>query len=177
MSGYVDGDRWPNPEGLVPQEQGAGALEAVPKGWLSGGLVVESKGQPVADISGKWWPNTAVITIDDVRFDVSCKGFLHWTYELRTEDVLVASATSRGWFRTVFDIRHGEEEYELSFASGWGSVFQLKSGSRHLGELSMKKWFSQRVQIDLDPMLPLPLRLFVLWVAVSIWRAQAAAAS
>jgi hypothetical protein len=56
-------------------------------------------------------------------------------------------------------------------------TFELHAGSTVVGSLSAKGVFSRGMNVDLPETLPLPVRVFVMWLTVILWKRDAAAAS
>ena len=54
--------------------------------------------------------------------------------------------------------------------SAWGRALVLHEGEREVGDISRRAMWSRGATATLPDTLPMPVRLFVLWLAVLIWK-------
>lgn len=55
--------------------------------------------------------------------------------------------------------------------------FVLLDGDREIGSLSPEGIFTRRATVDLPQALPLPVKVFIIWLAVILWKRSSDAAA
>ncbi len=82
----------------------------------------------------------------------------------------MATATKPSAFRREFDVTFSGRTMRLRPRSAWGRALVLREGEREVGDVTPRGMWSRRATATLPDTLPLPVRLFVLWLAVLIWK-------
>jgi hypothetical protein len=91
--------------------------------------------------------------------------------------VVLARATKPSAFRSAFEVRHDGRTYELAKESVWRRRFVIRSGSAEIGSLAPRRMFGREAVATLPESWPLPLKTFVIWLVVILWKRAAAAGS
>jgi len=147
-------------------------LQIVPTHWYSWDVTVTDESRPVADIALSWLGETGTLTVDGNTYDVHREGLMSGTFVLEHAGRVLAQAEKPSVFRREFVIRHADREYTLRPQSFFGRAYVLLDGSRQLGSLAPKGPFTRGAAADLPHDLPLPLRMFIVWLTVVLWRRQ-----
>jgi hypothetical protein len=143
---------------------------AVPKHWFSWDFVVQDATlQPVAEVRLSSWRERGAIAAGGVEHKVSRQGILGAFVLLKDESV-VASAEKPSAFRKSFQIDHEGRRYTLKGRSFWQRGLVLLEGEKEIGSLVPTGFFTRRAQVGLPEELPLILRLFVVWLAMLLWK-------
>ncbi len=156
-------------------------LRAVPNGWFSYDFTVfDRSGTPVARADLANWRETAKLEVGATRYEAHRKGWRSKEFVLEKEDgrvVAVAEKPSAWKDRFVFE--HGGNRYELKKESVGRSSFILwRDGVGLVGSVRRKGFFKREWAAEVPEELPLEVRVFVMWLAVILWkRAVSAAAS
>lgn len=155
-------------------------LRAVPDGWFSYDFTVfDRAGAPVARADLSNWLETAKITVGEARYEAHRKGWASKEFVLETEDgrvVAVAEKPSAWKDRFVFE--HGGNRYEMKKESAWRSAFVLsRDGVGLVGSIRRKGFFKREWMVDVPEELPLEVRVFIVWLAVILWKREASSAA
>ena len=78
---------------------------------------------------------------------------------------------------TPLSIEHAHARYELKSRSAFSRTFVLRAGSTVVGSLSAGGLFRRRMNVDLPETLPLPVRVFLMWLTMILWKREAEAAA
>ena len=87
----------------------------------------------------------------------------------RDGSVLARAEKPSAFFRTYL-IRHGDRDYTLEPRSAFRRAFVLHDGSRQIGSIEPTSASMRGAIADLPDTWPLPVRAFVIWLAMIQWR-------
>ena len=155
-------------------------LTAVPKSWFSWDFTVMDGTRAVGDIDVSCWREKGVITVEGADYRVYREGLMTGDFILASDDKVLVRAKKPSAFRRAFIVEYAGKQYTLRPTSAWGRAFALLDGDRVVGMLSPRGIFTRRAAIELPETMPLSVRIFIIWLAVIIWKresdAQAATA-
>ncbi len=151
-------------------------LQAVPKSLFAWDFALMDGARTVADIEFAYWAESGRLRVDGVAYEIRREGWLNGAFLLSAGDAVVARAEKPSLFRRSFDVHHEDRLYALSAEDPFGRTLVLMQGTRRLGSVSPERLFSRRARVDLPEDLPLPLRAFMLWLALLLWKRAANAA-
>ena len=147
-------------------------LQIVPTHWYSWDFTVTEESRPVADIATSWLREKAELTIDDATYHLYREALMSGAFVLEHAGSVLARAEKPSIFRREFVIRHAGREYTLLPRSMFGRAHVLLDGSREVGSLAPDRVFTRNATADLPHDLPLPVRMFIVWLTVISWRRQ-----
>lgn len=156
-------------------------LRAVPDGWFSYDFTVfDRSGTPVARADLANLRETAKLEVGGTRYEAHREGWASKEFVLETQDgrvVAVAEKPSAWKERLVFE--HGGNRYELKKESAWRSAFVIsREGVGLVGSIRRRGFFNREWTVDVPEELPLEVRVFIVWLAVILWkRADSSAAA
>jgi hypothetical protein len=145
--------------------------------WYSWDFDVTDGGRHVAHLDVSAWREQAVLTIDGVAHRVYREGVGSGDFLLERDGIVLARATKPSAFRSAFEVRHDGRTYELAKESWWQRRFVLRSGSAEIGSLAPRSALGREAVATLPEPWPLPLKVFVIWLVVILWKRAAAAGS
>ena len=148
------------------------SLDLVPKGWFSWDFTVLRDGALIAEIDISSWGEKGTLTVDGDQYAVYRDGFLG-PFILDLNDTQVAVASKIAFYRS-FTVGHQDKTYTLKAASGLGRTFVLLENDQEIGWIAPAGWFTRKATVDLPDQLPLPFRIFLLWLTVILWRRETA---
>ena len=143
-------------------------LTAIPKAWFSWDFTVLEGAQPVADIDVSWWRESGSLRVQGTSYQVYREGVMSGAFILESAGTVLARAEKPSAFRRLFLLEHAGRQYTLRSAF-WGR-FLLSDDSREIGSLSRESIFMRRARVDLPEDLPLSVRIFIVWLAVIMWK-------
>ena len=147
-------------------------LEILPTHWYSWDVTVTDESRPVADIALSWWREKGALTIGGATYRLYREAPLSGAFVLEHAGSVLAQAEKPSIFRREFVIRHAGREYTLRRASMFRRGFVLLHGSQQVGSIAPKSAFTRKAAADLPHDLPLPVRMFIVWLTVISWRRE-----
>jgi hypothetical protein len=147
-------------------------LIAAPRRWFSWDFTVTDGSRSVATIDVSWWREQGTLTIGGADHRVFREGMLSGDFVLEAAGSVVARACKPSAFRAVFAVEHAGRRYTLRRESMLRRRMVLLEGDRTIGSLSPQGWFSRRAEVDLPSDLPLAARVFVILLAVILWKRE-----
>jgi hypothetical protein len=152
-------------------------MTVAPTRWYSWDFDVTDGGRHVAHLDVSAWREQGVLTIDGVAHLVYREGVGSGEFLLERDGIVLARATKPSAFRSAFEVRHDGRTYELAKESLWQRRFVLRSGNAEIGSLAPRSAIGREAVATLPEPWPLPLKVFVIWLVVILWKRAAAAAS
>jgi hypothetical protein len=147
-------------------------LQIAPTHWFSWNCTVSDESRRVADIRLNWMREKGVLTIEDQTYRVYREAWMSGAFVIEHAGSVIAQAEKPSMFRRELVIRHAGREYTLRPASIFGRRFVLLQGSRQIGSLTPRGVFTRKAAADLPHDLPLPVRIFIVWLTVISWRRE-----
>ena len=151
-------------------------LTATPRHWFSWNYAVSSNSAHLADIELSWWREKGTLTIAGQPYSVYRERPMSGKFILEANGTIVASAQKPSSLKRRLLIEHAGRQYELKPRDMFTRTVELRTGSTVVGRLSAKGVFSRRMNVDLPETLPLPVRMFVTWLTVILWKRDSGAA-
>ena len=152
-------------------------LRATPKQWCSWNFAVTEGSQALANIDISWWREKGVLTVHGVDYRVYRERMMSGDFILEAAGSVVARAAKPSAFHRSFTIVHEGKRYTLRAKSVFRRGFVLLDGDREIGSLSPEGIFTRRATVDLPQALPLPVKVFIIWLAVILWKRSSDAAA
>ena len=144
-------------------------LQLEPTRLFSWAFAVADDGKPVGTLDISAWRERGHVTVAGQTFTIIREGFVSSDFRLESGGTIVATATKPSAFRREFAITFSGRTLRLRPRSAWGRALALHEGDREVGEARRGAW-SRRATATVPETLPLPVRFFVLWLAVLIWK-------
>jgi hypothetical protein len=152
-------------------------LQLEPTRWFSWAFTVDDDGQPLGTLDISAWRERGDVTVAGQRFSVLRKGFASSDFRLESNGTIVATATKPSVLRREFAVTFSGRTLRLRPRAAWSRTLMLQEGEREVGGVTPRSLWSRRATATLPDTLPLPVRLFVLWLAVLVWKRDDDAAS
>lgn len=146
----------------------------IPKSIWSYTFSVNEGGQPIAhgaDLS--WWRDKGELRVQGGTYTARRR---RGAYVLESGQEVIASATRTRWWRREFIIAYANRSWILR-ARSWRRGFQLFDGSTAIGSIAPQGPFTRKAAVDLPGELPLVLQVFLMWLVVTLWKHEDAAAT
>ena len=156
---------------------GLAVMRAVPKSWASWDFRVSEHEVEVAYIDVAWFREAADVTVEGVPYRMARAGFASGAFELRHGGETIARAEKPSAFRRTFDVRFDGRRYGLAPRSILGRTFELRRDGVTVGTIRRETWTSRKARVELPDELPLPVRVFVLWLVLLMWKRESDAAA
>ena len=118
------------------------------------------------------WRETGALTIGDTTYRMYREGPMSGAFILEHAGSELAQAEKPSVFRRELVIRHAGHDYTLRPESMFRRAFVLLDGSQQIGSVAPESAFTRKAAADLPDSLPLPVRMFVVWLAMILWRRE-----
>jgi len=144
-------------------------MKLIPKSWRSWDFTAFDGSHAVADFDISSWREKAILTVQGDQYSVYREGMMTGDFILQSvAGQELARAEKPSAFRRCFVIRHAGSSYTLRATSM--RQLTLFDGSREIGSISPDGFFTRRATVDLPDALPLPVRMFITWLAIILWK-------
>jgi hypothetical protein len=152
-------------------------LTAIPHHWFSWNFTLFDQGRSLAEIGLSSWREKGGLTIGNSGYRVYREGLFTGAFVLESGGTAVARAEKPSAMtrRMIIDFRG--TQFELRPRGIFSRGFQLLSRGAVVGTLSAGGFFSRRMDVELSEELPLPLRAFVVWLTLLLWKRDMEAAA
>jgi hypothetical protein len=148
-------------------------LTATPKHLFSWDYAISAGQETLADIDLGWWGEKATLRIDGKDYKVYRERAFGGRFLMETDGIVVASAEKPSSLRRRVIIAYANASYELKPRDMLTRTFDLYCDGALIGSLSANGLLTRKMTVDLPESLPLPLRVFAVWVTVILWRRDA----
>ena len=152
-------------------------LTAVPRHWFSWDFTVTERSQAIAELDISWWREKGVLTVQGVDYRVYREGVMSGDFILESAGSVLARANKPSAFHRSFAIDHEGMRYTLKAKDAFRRAFLLLDGDRHIGSVSPEGIFTRRATVDLPAVLPLAVRVFIIWLTLILWKREADSAA
>ena len=119
----------------------------------------------VAEIELSRWREKGVLRVGGLHYAVRREGAISSAFVLALDTTKLARAEKTSWLSRSFTIEHGEKTYRLK-AEWFGASFILLDNGQKVGSLVPRGVFTRKTDVSLPDELPLPVQLFVIWLAL-----------
>jgi hypothetical protein len=150
----------------------ANVLKMIPKAFSREFSVMDGS-QAVANVVDlSWWRRKGELTIQGGAYKVHRERAMSGAFVLESAAGVLARAEKPGVLRRCLVIEHSDRRYTLHAKSPLRRELLLFDDSKQIGSLSPEGVFTRRATADLPRVWPLPVRVFVIWLAVMLWKSS-----
>jgi hypothetical protein len=152
-------------------------LSAHPKKWYSWDFILnDAEGRHVADALLSSWRERGKVVLGGTEYRVRPEG-LRGPFVLEDGGSVLARARKTSLLGCTFEIEFEGDHYTLRRRSIWSRAMVLRQGAEELGTIHPVAWYKRDARVELAGRLPLVLQAFALWLALLVWKRDAAAAA
>lgn len=147
-------------------------LELVPKSWASWNFTVLQDGSPMAEIDISRWREKGRLAVDGSNYQVYREGLMSGAFILELNGARMARAEKPSALARSFKVEYAGRIFRWE-----GNVFRrsfvLAENSRTVGSLAPAGIFTRKAAAELPDDLPLPVKVFLIWLALILWKRDA----
>jgi len=145
-------------------------LTANPRHLFSWDYTLVNDGVPIAELDTSSWREKGRLSVSGTTYRMFRERLFSGAFLLESDGKVLARAEKPGAFtrRIVIDVEGAQ--LELKPRSIFSRSFQLLQGGVVVGSLSPSGLLSRRIDVELPERLPLPIRAFVVWLNVLLWK-------
>jgi hypothetical protein len=152
-------------------------LQAAPRGWFSWNFVVSDGEDQIADIRLAMLREAGELVVQNKSYRVNREGIMSGAFVLQQDDVELARAEKPSAFHRSFEIGHGGRRYTLGAESAFRRKFVLKENGHSAGSVYPVNAFTRKCAVDLPSDIPLPVRVFMVWLVIILWKRESDSAA
>jgi len=145
-------------------------LELVPLRWFSLDFSILQEGSPIAEIKYSSWRERGTLTVGGSSYKVYREGLMSCQFILELNGTCLAHAEKPSWRYRSFTVQHDGKTHILKAESAFSQKFLLLENDRQIGSISPARMFKRKAMADLPDELPLPIKVFLLWLTVILWK-------
>jgi len=146
-------------------------LNAIPKQWFSWDFRILEEGRDVAEMDLSFWREKGVLSVEGIPYRVYREGLASGAFMLENPggQVLV-KAEKPNALRRSFIVEYEGRRLRLEAWTPFGRAFVLRGDQGVIGTVKPDSFLSRRTTADLPEDFPLPVRIFLLWLVIILWR-------
>lgn len=150
-----------------------------PRGWFSWDYDLIQGGSLLTSISLAWFREKGEFTLGGQRFSIFRDGPLGPFILSDSGGHVLAKGVKPSFLRRRFELERDGHCYLLEADSPFSNTYNLMEGPSVIGTIRCRRLLSWKGEARLLPDLPLPFRIFVLWLVIILWKrdSQGAASS
>jgi len=151
-------------------------LTARPKKWYSWDFTLQdAEGRRVADVDLSSWRERGNVVVGQSEYRVRPEGLFR-QFVLEDDVSVRARARKTRLFGCEFEIEFEGDHFTLKKQSMWSHTVVLHQGGEELGVIRHAAWYKRDAHIEMAERLSPVLQAFALWLALLLWKREAAAA-
>jgi hypothetical protein len=151
-------------------------LSARPNKWYSWDFTLQdAEGRRVADVDLSSWRERGNVVVGQSEYRVRPEGLFR-QFVLEDDVSVRARARKTRLFGYEFEIEFEGDHYTLTKQSIWSHTVVLRQGNEELGTIRRAAWYKRDARIEMAERLSPVLQTFALWLALLLWKREAAAA-
>jgi hypothetical protein len=152
-------------------------LEAVSKAWFSWNYTITEDSRPVAEVDLSWWREEGFLTVEGMRYHIYREKMLSGAFILEAAGMKLARAEKPSAFQRAFIIEYAGKQYTLRAKSAFSRAFVFLDDSGEIGWIAPRGFFTRVAEVNLPEYLPLPVKVFIIWLVILLWKRESDSAS
>ena len=154
-------------------------LEAIPSNFFATNFQLQQDNQLLGEVDTGFWGEKARLELEDGTYELYREGMFSGDFVLERNGEVVARASKPSFLQNRFEVQLPDRRLVLRKPSAWSwnRRFGLFDGEKQIGSIDPVGLFTRRTIIDLPDNWSLPIRVFLFWLAVIIWKRQSQAAA
>jgi hypothetical protein len=145
-------------------------LRVAPSSWFSWNFVVFEDEDQVADIRLAMLREAGELVVRHKTYRVNREGIMSGAFILRESELELARAEKPSAFHRSFQVSQDGRQYTLGAESALRRKFVLKENGETVGSISPLNAFTRKCIVDLPTSISLPVRVFMIWLAIILWK-------
>jgi len=145
-------------------------LQATPRGWFSWNFVISEGEKEVADIRLAMLREAGELVVLDKTYRVNREGIMSGGFLLQENDTELARAEKPSAFQRSFTVRYDGRSFGLGAESAFRRKFFLKENAEAVGSIYPLNAFTRKCVVDLPSDILLPVRVFMVWLVIILWK-------
>jgi len=148
-----------------------------PKGWLSWDYDLTQGGSYLTSVSLAWIRAKGEFILEGNRFSLFRQGLTGPFILSDDSGIVMARGVKPTFLRRAFELERDGHRYVLVAGSPFSNTFNLLESGATIGTIRCRGLLSWKGEARLSPDLPLPFRIFVIWLVITLWKRDSQGAS
>jgi len=149
------------------------ALVAKPKAWWSWTFRVFDNENQIAETNFACLREAGTLQLADSTYRFYRQGAFSGLFILEKNGAVIAHADKPSALVRSFNVYHGGKTFTLEAESVFRRKFVVRDAGLTIGSIAPQRACYRDARIDLPVALPLPVRLFMLWLTLLLWKREA----
>jgi hypothetical protein len=148
-------------------------LRAIPRSLFSWDFSIREDDVEVARLEVAWMSERGKLNIEGIDCNLHRQGWLSGPFVLEGNGTILAQADKPSAFVRHFEVEYGHRKLLLTAQSPFTRAFGVYDGNGEIGSIYPHHWFARKTTIDLPDDVVLPVKAFMFWLVVLMWRRAA----
>ncbi len=148
-------------------------LRAVPNSWFSWDFTIFDGERAIGTIDLAWVREAGEMSLNGETFRVYREGLFGGAFILERDGQVLARAEKPSALTRSLTVECNGTRYTLRAESALRRKFVLSRDGREIGAVQPEHAFTYRATIELPEEMALPVKVFVTWLAVILWKREA----
>jgi hypothetical protein len=148
-------------------------LRAVPTSFFTWDFSILGDDVEVAVLTTGWMGERGSLRVERAEYELYRQGWLSGAFVLEGEGIVVARADKLSPFTRTFDVAHDDRRLSLVAQSPLTRAFDVYDARRAIGSIYPDHCLTSQATIDLPDDMTLPVKGFLFWLVVLMWRRAA----
>ena len=149
------------------------ALKAIPKGWWSWTFRIFDDEAWIGEIAFSWMREAGEVKLAGTNYRLYRQRTFGGLFVLEKNGETIAQAEKPSALARSFNVYHGGKIYTLAAESIFRRKFVVREAGSIIGSIAPERALCRDARIDLPVTLPLPVRLFMVWLTLLLWKREA----
>jgi hypothetical protein len=145
-------------------------LRAIPSSLFSWDFSLLEDGIEMAELEVAWMRERGRLDIGGVEYNLYRQGWLSGLFVLEGDGVILAQADKPNAFTRRFEVTCDHHTYSLAAQSPFTRAFGIHDGESQIGSIYPDHWFTRKTTLDLPSDIILPVKSFIFWLVILMWR-------
>jgi hypothetical protein len=148
-------------------------LGAFPTSIFSTSCRLEQDNTLVGELSISMWREKAQLETEDGTYEFNREALLRGDFLLEKDGKVIARAAKPSMIENRYEVELPDRQLVLRKLSLLNWRYGLFDGNKEIGTIAPQPGiFTRRSNVDLPADWPLPIRAFLFWLALIMWRRQ-----
>lgn len=147
-------------------------MRAVPDNWFSWNFSITDDGNTLAKISFSWVRQTGKLHIEGKDYKIYRENLFSGAFVLEGDGRELARAEKPSALFRSFEVSCDGKSYTLEALSALKRAFSLRESGRTTGSIRPEHAFTRKAVIELPDEIELPVRIFMVWLTLLLWKRE-----
>ena len=149
-------------------------LRAIPRSLFSWDFSIREDDVEVAGLEVAWMSERGrLVLADGTEYNLYRQGWLSGPFVLEGEGTILAQAEKPSAFVRHFEVEYDHRKLLLTAQSPFTRAFGVSNGNGEIGSIYPDYWLTRKATIDLPDTVVPPVKAFMFWLVVLMWRRAA----